>query len=28
VVKRAAVRWSRVAYAARGANYHTWLPSG
>jgi len=23
----AAVRWSRVAYAARGTNYHTWLPS-
>jgi len=22
------VRWSRVAYAAGGTNYHTWLPSG
>jgi len=23
-----AMRWSRVAYAARGANSHTWYPSG
>jgi len=28
VVKRAAVRWSCVAYASGGANYHTWLISG
>jgi len=27
-LKRAAVRWSRVAYAAGGANCHTWYPSG
>jgi len=27
-LKRAAVRWSRVAYAAGGANYHTLLRSG
>jgi len=26
-IKHAAVRWSRVAYAAGGANYHPWLPS-
>jgi len=24
--KQVPVRWSRVAYAAWGANYHTWLP--
>jgi len=27
-VKREAMRWSCVAYAAGGANYQTWLPSG
>jgi len=27
-VKRAAVRWSRVANTATGANYHKWFPSG
>ena len=27
-LKRAAVRWPRVAYAASGAHYHTWFTCG
>jgi len=27
-LKRAAVRWLCVAYAAEGINYHTWLFTG
>ena len=27
-LKRAAVRWPRMAYAASGAHYHTWFPCG